>query len=241
MLKVFNIFRSIQGEGIDIGMPTIFIRFVGCNLKCDWCDTQYASRDKSKYKEMASLEIITEVNSFFDTKSVTLTGGEPFIQDIKDLDKLIYELKGNGYFINIETNGVALPKLKYLKFVDRFSISPKLKSSGNKNAIILKTLNKYIDLYAHKMFLKFVISNKKDFEEMLEILNKLKGCQEKNIQVVVQPNIDDTTVKSIGKQSERFLKLLDLVLNDYAYKTKFYNIRIIPQFHKYLWLNKRGV
>ena len=241
MLKIHNIFRSIQGEGVDIGTPSIFIRFVGCSLRCKWCDTQYASRDKSKYKEMTPFDVIAKIGSFYETKSITLTGGEPFIQDIKDLDKLIYELKGRGYFINIETNGVALPKLKYAKFIDRFSISPKLKSSGNKKAINLKILNKYINLYAHKMFLKFVISDKKDFNEMLEILSKLKDRQEKNIQIVVQPNIDDKIVKSITKQNERFLKLLDLVLNEYAYKTKLYNIRIIPQFHKYLWLNKRGV
>lgn len=242
-MKIHEIFKSIQGEGIDIGMPTIFVRFTGCNLNCFWCDTTYASRSKSKYKEMTVGKILKKIDDLGKVKNITLTGGEPFMQDATELNALIYNLKGLGYYINIETNGVFLPSLKHLKLVDRFSISPKLPSSGNnmENAINHKTLNKYIKNYSHKMFLKFVITNKNDFNVMLTILSSLKDLEVKNIPIVVQPNIDNTTVKSVAKQKTKFLELLDLVTKDFEEYSQKYSIRVIPQFHKILWSNKKGV
>jgi len=241
MLKVHEIFKSIQGEGIDIGMPMVFVRFAGCNLACEWCDTTYASRSSSQAKRMAYMQVIQEIEKFGEMFGVTLTGGEPLIQDKEQLDWLIYELKGRGYFINIETNGVFLPDLQHGKLVDRFSISPKLASSGNKSSINYTTLSKYLEEYSHKIFFKFVISNKIDFFEMGSILNKLENFREKNIPVVVQPNIDDKSVKSIKKQNKKFLDLLKIMDEIYPHLTFLNRIRIIPQFHKYLWADKKGV
>lgn len=238
MLKVHEIFRSIQGEGIDIGMPMIFIRFSGCNQNCSWCDTKYADK---KSEKLTYLEVLKKVDYFKDTVGVTLTGGEPFIQDINELDWLIYELKGKGYYINIETNGVIFPKLKHHKFIDSFSISPKLSSSGNKNSLNLKTLSKYLEKYSHKISLKFVVSNQTDLTEMFITLNYLENIKEKRVPIIIQPNIDDKTVKSVAKQNKKFLALFDLVFNNNHKEAKEYNIRIIPQFHKYLWADKKGV
>ncbi len=241
MLKVHEVFKSIQGEGIDIGLPTIFVRFAGCNLKCKWCDTQYASREGSKHKNLALMQVLQLVENEGVCGSVTLTGGEPFIQELEDIDFLIYELKGKGYHINIETNGVVLPELKYGNLVDRFSVSPKLPGSGSQEAIKIKTLQKYVEKYSHKLTLKFVINDKFDYFKMFSVLNELKDFAEKNIPVVVQPNIDDKIVSSIDKQNEKFLELMDLTLTGFSRQVKHYNIRIIPQFHKYLWNDKRGV
>ena len=76
---------------------------------------------------------------------------------------------------------------------------------------------------------------------MFSVLNELKDFKAKNIPVVVQPNIDDDTVKTVKKQNKQFLELLDLTLVGFANQVKHYNIRIIPQFHKYLWADKKGV
>lgn len=241
MLKVHEIFKSINGEGIDIGLPTIFVRFAGCNLKCSFCDTKYASRKGSKYKNLGLMQVVELVKKQGVCGSVTLTGGEPFIQNIQDIDYLIFELKGKGYYINIETNGVLLPDLKHGNLVDRFSVSPKLPGAKNKNSIYLETLQKYVDNYAHKVSFKFVINDKFDFFKMFSILNELKNFKEKNIPIVVQPNIDDKTVKSIKKQNKKFLELLDYTVEGFSRQVKHYNIRIIPQFHKYLWADKKGV
>jgi len=239
MLKVYEIFKSIQGEGIDIGMPMVFVRFAGCNLDCKWCDTKYANKASSNYSEMEISQVLEEIEKLKPINAVTLTGGEPFIQNTKEIDELIFELKGKGYFINIETNGFALPQLDYGNLVDRFSISPKLSSSGNKLAINKSTLETYLMYYPHKVFFKFVISNKDDFSEMEVLLDSIPVVKEKSIRIVIQPNIDDESVLSIEKQNEYFLETMDLLL--VSGLTDTYNIRIIPQFHKYLWADKKGV
>jgi len=243
MFKVCEVFRTIQGEGIDIGLPTIFVRFSGCNLKCTWCDTTYASRPENKFVELSLEELLQQITDFAPTASVTLTGGEPFIQNSEELDKLIYELKGRGFYINIETNGVLLPELAYGYLVDRFSISPKLFSSGNNHGIVISTLKKYLKNYKKTMFLKFVIGDKRDFEEMLGVLEIIGTKEElQDIPIVIQPNIDYETAESITIQVKRFKKLLDLLMiGNYTNQVKEFNIRIIPQFHKFLWANKRAV
>lgn len=243
MFKVCEVFRSIQGEGVDIGTPTIFVRFSGCNLACTWCDTTYASRPENKFYE-ASLEVLLkQITDFAPTASVTFTGGEPFIQDTEELDKLIFELKGRGFHINIETNGVLLPELTHGDLVNRFSVSPKLASSGNANGIAIGTLKKYLANYPNTMFLKFVIGDETDFEQMLTVLANTGTKEElKNVPIVVQPNVNYATAVSIEKQSQGFRDLLDMLLmGGHALEVKDYGIRIIPQFHKYIWANKRAV
>jgi 7-carboxy-7-deazaguanine synthase len=243
MFKVCEIFRSIQGEGIDIGMPTIFIRFDGCNLKCTWCDSTYASRSNGEAKNMLVENIIEVVEGFAHTKGVTLTGGEPFIQPPVEIDSLIYELKGRKFYINIETNGLFLPNLTNGGLVDRFSISPKMSSSGNVLGVNMPVLKKYLKYYPDKIFLKFVIGNKEDFEQMLKILSGLgNDLIYNNVPIVVQPDINFESANSIEIQKKKFMELLDLVLiGNYTGAVKTYGIRIIPQFHKYLWSNRRAV
>jgi 7-cyano-7-deazaguanosine (preQ0) biosynthesis protein QueE len=243
MLKVHEVFKSFQGEGVDIGMPMVFVRFVGCNLACKWCDTLYASRPNSEYREYFALPLIEEIEKFENTRGVTLTGGEPMVQDTLELDTLIYELKGKGHFINIETNGIFLPVLTNDKLVDRFSISPKLSSSKNKNSPNLDTLSKYLNDYPHKIFFKFVISNEEELLEMFAVLESLKqkDINILNIPIVVQPNIDPKKAENFVAQQDAFKDILKEILFKHAYLSRQYNIRVIPQFHKYLWANKKGV
>ena len=95
-MRINEIFYSLQGEGAFTGTPSIFIRFSGCNLKCDFCDTLHQS-----YKEMSTNEVIQEVKKY-PAKHIVLTGGEPTLQVT---DAFLAELKYHGYFIQIETNG----------------------------------------------------------------------------------------------------------------------------------------
>ena len=88
-----EIFYSIQGEGQWMGLPNIFIRFTGCNLRCSYCDTKYAYEDGSK---MSTDEIINDI-SRFPCNLVCITGGEPLIQD--DIKQLIDNLIKMNYFI----------------------------------------------------------------------------------------------------------------------------------------------
>ena len=101
MLKINEIFYSLQGEGADVGLPTIFIRLTGCNLRCKYCDTEYAFYEG---EEMEEEEIIGKI-SRWKCKRVCITGGEPLLQDIS---KLIDLLMKKNYEVSIETNGLSL-------------------------------------------------------------------------------------------------------------------------------------
>lgn len=100
--RVNEIFYTLQGEGAHSGIPAVFVRFSGCNLRCPWCDTEFA-----EYREMSAGDIISEALDLYDVpndrrKMVVLTGGEPSLQ----VDKpLIEALHATGFYVCIETNG----------------------------------------------------------------------------------------------------------------------------------------
>jgi len=110
---IVEIFNSVQGEGHHTGTPSIFIRFGGCNLACEWCDTDF-----SKFDRMSISEIMAILNPW-STKRIVYTGGEPALQDLRPLSD---ELHSHGYNIAIETNGtVELEE----GLVDWICVSPK--------------------------------------------------------------------------------------------------------------------
>ncbi len=121
-MKIAEIYKSIQGEGLLTGVPSVFIRASGCNLRCWFCDTPYASW-QPEGQDYAVDEIIAEVEEW-DVKHVVITGGEPML--FAEMIPLCRELKRRGRHITIETAGTL-----YLPAVcDLMSISPKLSSSG---------------------------------------------------------------------------------------------------------------
>ena len=110
-----EIFKSLQGEGRNMGRPVVFVRFAGCNLKCPWCDT-----DVSPRFELTLEELLSEIRSF-DLKSVILTGGEPSL--VQGIAELVEALKKDGFWIGVETNGTVDPG--WFAFVDYLAVSPK--------------------------------------------------------------------------------------------------------------------
>ena len=111
--RIVEIFETLQGEGFNTGMPSIFIRFGKCNLACPWCDTNY-----NQY-ETKSLEEVLAVVKGFTARNIIITGGEPTIQP--HLEQLLDRLKADGYFIAIETNGLKPVPIK----IDYIATSPK--------------------------------------------------------------------------------------------------------------------
>lgn len=102
MYKVHEIFYTLQGEGAHSGIPAVFVRFSGCNLKCPWCDTDFAD-----YTEMSAAEIVASALDLYDVpnqrrKMCVLTGGEPSLQVDRPLLDALHEA---GFYICIETNG----------------------------------------------------------------------------------------------------------------------------------------
>lgn len=111
--KIVEIFHSVQGEGHRTGIPHVFIRFGKCNLKCEWCDTDFET-----FSIMNAIDILSEVMKF-NCKNIIFTGGEPMLNDLWPLHRL---LKSRGYSLSIESNGtIEIPE----GLVDWITISPK--------------------------------------------------------------------------------------------------------------------
>ncbi len=129
---VKELFYSIQGEGHYCGIAAYFIRFEGCNIKCDWCDTKESWNIKKQ--DFITIDKIIENVNNYKVKTVIITGGEPMMWN---LHPLIEKLKKKGYYIHIETSGSYPIKEKY---VDWITISPKKKNFLYKK-IIKKLMN----------------------------------------------------------------------------------------------------
>jgi 7-carboxy-7-deazaguanine synthase len=212
-LKVNKIFASIQGEGLQIGEPMVFLRLSGCNLNCEWCDTQYHHEGT----EMTIRSILSDILDF-RIKTVFITGGEPTIQNIKPL---IISLKKFGCYVILQTNGTCYD-YETLLLPDFISVDFKLPSSGNLSDIeILKVLT---NLPQDKLQIKFVVKDETDFNYMIAML-----C---NVPRLTAPKI----IQPCGYPETQGIALKDLA--DKIMKKEFliqFNLRVLPQLHKMLW------
>jgi len=163
-MKINEIFYSLQGEGKWTGIPNIFIRTTGCNLRCSFCDTKYAY---DKGKEM-SLEKILQKISKYPCKNICITGGEPLIQNkIMDVIDMLIKKK---YKICLETNG----SLNIKKLLNKKSLMISLDIKCPSSKMHSKNNFKNINHLKEKDQLKFVIKNKKDYEYAKKIINRYK-------------------------------------------------------------------
>lgn len=163
-MKINEIFYSIQGEGKWTGLPNIFIRTTGCNLRCSYCDTKYAYSDG---KEM-SIEKIVESISKYPCKNIFLTGGEPLLQD-ETLD-LIKSLQKMNYKICLETNGSINIENRLKKSDLIISLDIKCPSSNMHEKNCMENIN----LLKKNDQLKFIIDDKKDYIYAKKIIQQYK-------------------------------------------------------------------
>ena len=171
-IKINEIFYSLQGEGIDAGLPTIFIRLTGCNLRCNYCDTRYAFYE-GKY--MAIDEIMESIKKW-NSRRVCITGGEPLLQ--KNVYGLIEKLLEKGYEISVETNG-SISIMKLSKMDVKIKMDIKLPSSGMHDKMLFGN----ISLLRGSDELKFIIWNKQDYEYAKDIIARYKP----RCQIIMQP------------------------------------------------------
>jgi 7-carboxy-7-deazaguanine synthase len=176
-MRIAEIFHSIQGEGLLAGVPSIFIRTAGCNLRCDWCDTPYASW-KPEGPEMSVSEILKRISEW-NCNHIVLTGGEPIIAP--DLPELATVLKKQKKHITIETAGTIPPKGIPC---DLASLSPKLSNSTPSSErdpawskkheatrLQPEVISEWIRKYPFQ--LKFVVSSENDLAEIKDLLSRL--------------------------------------------------------------------
>ncbi len=177
-MLISEIFYSIQGEGELTGVPSVFIRTSGCNLRCNWCDTMYASWDPEG-KDMAPDEILRKVDSF-PAQHCVLTGGEPMIA--KGIHELAAALRQAGKHITIETAATVPPNGI---ICDLASLSPKLSNSAPDNRLPTAWREKHENLRRHPAVisewldhytyqLKFVVNSASDVQEIQSLLHDLR-------------------------------------------------------------------
>ena len=230
-MLISEVFYSIQGEGSLVGVPSVFIRTSGCNLRCAWCDTPYASWNPEG-KTQAIDELIAEVERH-PTEHVVLTGGEPMIA--AGIRELAAELKLLGYHITIETAGTVAPEGIAC---DLASLSPKLLNSAPnavEHAVWHKrheatrwqpdVIRQWIERYPYQF--KFVVSSPTDVDELEGMLKKL-GREIPRHQVLLMPE-----ARTLDTMRQRAVWLPDLC------KARGY--RYAHRLHIELWGNKRGV
>tara|TARA_Y100000814_G_C12216671_1_gene363343 strand:+ start:56 stop:700 length:645 start_codon:yes stop_codon:yes gene_type:complete len=159
-LKVNEIYYSIQGESSLSGLPCIFIRLTYCNLRCTYCDSEYAFYDG---EDLTVKEILKKIKKY-DCNLVEVTGGEPLLQ--KECLNLLTELENNKYNVMLETSG-SLPINKISKNVKKI-VDFKCPSSGMEH----KNLWSIIDDISNNDEIKFVIGNQDDFKWALKKIEK---------------------------------------------------------------------
>ncbi|WP_428938285.1 7-carboxy-7-deazaguanine synthase QueE [Fontivita pretiosa] len=198
-MKVAEIFHSIQGEGKLAGMPSVFVRASGCNLRCVWCDTPYASWNPQG-QDLPVDEIVRRVEAF-NTRYVVLTGGEPLI--MPDVVELCDALKARDYHITVETAATVFKPLK----LDLASLSPKLSNSTPRGSrfeesherqrINFAVIQQFIDT-SPDFQLKFVVCDESDLLEIEKILKHVRNWKPADVQLMPE-GIDAQTLQSRGQ------------------------------------------
>lgn len=216
-MRVVEKFVSINGEGLRSGELAVFIRFANCNLRCSYCDTKYSFINPI-YTEESIDELVKYVKST-GVKNVTLTGGEPLIQN--EIKELMIELSNIENRIEIETNG-SINIAPYLNIPNvTFTLDYKLKGSGME---MYMDLTNY-DLLRKNDVIKFVVSDYDDLEKTKEIIKKYDLINKANC--LISPVWGRIEFEEIVN----FLK--DNKLND---------VKMQLQIHKIIWdKDKRGV
>ena len=213
MLNISEIFCSIQGESTYTGLPCIFIRFAGCNLRCDYCDTTYSYESEIN---LSINDIITKVKEYDPVKLVEISGGEPLLQS--EVYQLFESLHNNRYTILLETNGsISLKNVPeyVIKIVD-----VKCPGSGEKESFLIKNLE-YIN--KEKDEIKFVFSDNFDYNWAKDFIMKY---QLNEYEILFSPVPE---------------KLNPQVLAKWIIEDKL-PVRIQLQLHKIIWdKDKRGV
>jgi len=227
-VHIAEIFYSIQGEGKLVGMPSVFVRTSGCNLRCVWCDTPYTSWTPEG-KKWSIRDVLKEVAKY-PSRHVVVTGGEPFL--VAEIEELTAKLRSQGAHVTIETAATLFKPV----VCDLVSMSPKLAHSTpwrrakgkfakthEAKRLNFEVMQKFIDSYDYQ--LKFVVDQRDDFEEVAEILGRLKNVDCSRVLIMGQGK----TARELRDKTKWIVELC-----------KAYGFGYTPRLHIELFGNRRG-
>jgi 7-carboxy-7-deazaguanine synthase len=228
-MKIAELFYSIQGEGKLAGVPSFFVRASGCNLRCTWCDTNYASWEPEG-RDMSVQEIVDAWRQH-RSNHIVLTGGEPMI--MPDIADLAAAFKKENCHVTIETAATLYKPIQ----LDLASLSPKLSNSTpwereggkfarshEKNRINIPVIQEFID-ESPDFQLKFVVSAEDNLKEIEELLANLRGWHASDV-LLMPEGIDPQTLHSRADWIGQICKAK--------------GFRYCPRLHVELYGNKRG-
>jgi len=218
-MVITEIFKSVQGEGTHAGLPCIFVRLTGCNLRCTWCDTAHAFYGGTK---QSIAEILDKVEAFAGSGSsrvglVEITGGEPLLQP--ETPELAKRLLASGYRVMIETSGerfVGVLPREVVKIVD-----VKCPDSGEPDTFDMANL----DAIDAKDEVKFVISTRRDYEFARDFTREHRLAERMNA-VLFSPVFEDPAGGWPGLSAR---DLTEWILADRL------SVRLGLQLHKFIW------
>ena len=228
MMRIAEIFYSVQGEGRLVGMPSVFVRASGCNLRCVWCDTPYTSW-RPQGEEWKVEQILREIGKY-SSRHVVVTGGEPLLAP--DLEELTTELKHSGRHITVETAATIYRPIA----CNLLSMSPKLANSTpwqrangrfaamhEARRLDLTVIQQFIDGYDYQ--LKFVVEQSTDFEEIRGIVGALERVDPGRVLIMAQ----GTTRAQLRAKTAWIVELC-----------KTFGYRFTPRLHIELYGNRRA-
>ena len=237
-LPINELFYSMQGEGELAGVPSVFVRTSGCNLRCWFCDSYHTSWEPT-HAWMGTEEIIEEVATYVKADHVVITGGEPLIHE--ETTNLIDTLASRDYHITVETNGTICRDTA----IDLASISPKLSSSTptaskdpkgdgewneehEERRIDMTALARLVENYPFQ--LKFVVTSSADIEELNNIVERMRqqtSARVRNQDVLLMPE-GQTEAEIAQKRAQ----VADLAME--------HGYRYTPRLHVNLWNDEAG-
>ncbi len=238
-----EIFYTIQGEGKNLGFPSIFVRLSLCNLYCVWCDTDYTwnwqhtpyphlrdtepgyqKYDKAQHIVMMEVEALMEAVGQHPCKHVVITGGEPLVQH-KALLPFAQRLKSEGYFIEYETNGTIIPNEALDIYSDQYNVSIKLSNAGVLTEERIRPEAISFFAQSSKSYFKFVVDSPQDLSEVLDLVQNYDIPSDK---VYLMPQ---GTSQALLRQKQQWLVAL----------CKEQGFRYTDRLHIHIYGDKRGV
>ena len=237
-LPINELFYSLQGEGKLAGVPSVFVRTSGCNLRCWFCDSYHTSWEPTGAWQTVD-DIVESVKEYDQAEHVVLTGGEPMIHD--QCVDLLDRLSAAGYHTTVETNGTIYRDAA----IDLASISPKLQSSTptpdrdpkgsgeweekhERHRIDMEALTALIDAYDSQ--LKFVVTGENDLDEIDNLVERIRSATDRRVAD------DDVLLMPEGMTRDT----LDETRNSVAELALDRGYRYTPRLHVDLWNDAPG-
>lgn len=226
-LKIVELFKSIEGEGIRTGSVCTFIRAFGCPCRCTYCDSMYANETGHGMQiEDMTVEEIVNFCKQLKTPYVTITGGEPLIQP--EINELIEALLQDKFQVNIETSGACDISMVHEYFAQKrkhpllnnliFTVDYKSFSSGCTGLMIMQNFTKHI---RSSDVVKFVVGSKEDLDQMKSVVEKVKLHRG-----IFSPHFFVSPIFGVIEPKE---------IVEYLKDNDLFDVRMQLQAHKFIW------